>query len=84
MAKKKKYNKHSAVPKREFNPQNDSVRAKKYLGQHFLIDETIANDISQTLQLEGYKNVLEIGAWNRCNDQVFTRERHQSSSHGTR
>ncbi len=61
MAKKKKYNKHSAVPKREFNPQNDSVRAKKYLGQHFLIDETIANDISQTLQLEGYKNVLEIG-----------------------
>ena len=61
MAKKKKYNKHSAVPKRECNPQNDSVRAKKYLGQHFLIDETIANDISQTLQLEGYKNVLEIG-----------------------
>ena len=61
MAKKKKYNKHSAVPKREFNPQNDAVRAKKYLGQHFLIDETIANDISQTLQLEGYKNVLEIG-----------------------
>lgn len=61
MAKKKKYNKHSAVPKREFNPQNDSVRAKKYLGQHFLVDETIANDISQTLQLEGYKNVLEIG-----------------------
>ena len=61
MAKKKKYNKHSAIPKREFNPKNDGVRAKKHLGQHFLIDETIANNISQTLKLEGYKNVLEIG-----------------------
>ncbi len=61
MAKKKKYNKHTAIPKREFNPQNDGVRAKKHLGQHFLIDETIANNISQTLKLEGYKNVLEIG-----------------------
>ena len=61
MAKKKKYNKHSAVPKREFNSQNDGVRAKKYLGQHFLTDEKIAHDISQTLGLEGYKNVLEIG-----------------------
>ena len=61
MAKKKKYNKHSAVPKREFNSQNDGVRAKKHLGQHFLTDEKIAHDISQTLSLEGYKNVLEIG-----------------------
>ena len=61
MAKKKKYNKHTAFPKREFNPQNDGVRAKKHLGQHFLIDETIANNISQALKLEGYKNVLEIG-----------------------
>ncbi|MFT4673825.1 MAG: 16S rRNA (adenine1518-N6/adenine1519-N6)-dimethyltransferase [Patiriisocius sp.] len=61
MAKKKKFNKHSAVPKREFNAQNDSVRAKKYLGQHFLVDEGIANDIAQTLRFQGYKNVLEIG-----------------------
>ena len=61
MAKKKKYNKHSAVPKREFNSQNDGVRAKKHLGQHFLTDEKIAHDISQTLGLKGYKNVLEIG-----------------------
>ena len=62
MAKKKKFNKHSAVPKREFNAQNDSVRAKKYLGQHFLVDEGIANDIAQTLGFKGYKNVLEIGS----------------------
>ena len=61
MAKNKRYTKHSPVAKREFNSQNDGVRAKKFLGQHFLTDEKIANDISQTLGLEGYKNVLEIG-----------------------
>jgi 16S rRNA (adenine1518-N6/adenine1519-N6)-dimethyltransferase len=37
------------------------VRAKKHLGQHFLKDETIAEKIGDTLSLEGYKNVLEIG-----------------------
>ncbi len=37
------------------------VKAKKYLGQHFLKDEGIAKKISDTLTLEGYKNVLEIG-----------------------
>ena len=37
------------------------VRAKKHLGQHFLTDESIAEKIADTLTLEGYKNVLEIG-----------------------
>ncbi|MCB0465167.1 MAG: ribosomal RNA small subunit methyltransferase A, partial [Aequorivita sp.] len=37
------------------------VRAKKNLGQHFLKDETIAEKIADTLTLEDYKNVLEIG-----------------------
>lgn len=38
------------------------VRAKKHLGQHFLNDETIAQDIVASLTLHnGYKNVLEIG-----------------------
>ncbi len=37
------------------------VRAKKHLGQHFLNDENIARKISDTLTLEEYKNVLEIG-----------------------
>lgn len=41
--------------------QNGEVRAKKYLGQHFLKDEAIAEKIGDTLRLEGYKNVLEIG-----------------------
>jgi len=38
-----------------------SVRAKKHLGQHFLNDESIAKQIADTLSLEGYNNVLEIG-----------------------
>lgn len=39
----------------------DNVRAKKHLGQHFLTDENIAQKIADSLTLEGYKNVLEIG-----------------------
>lgn len=38
-----------------------TVRAKKYLGQHFLNDENIAKKIADTLTLNGYKKVLEIG-----------------------
>ncbi len=37
------------------------VKAKKFLGQHFLIDETIAQDIADALTLKNYKKVLEIG-----------------------
>jgi 16S rRNA (adenine1518-N6/adenine1519-N6)-dimethyltransferase len=37
------------------------VKAKKHLGQHFLEDETIAQDIADSLSLKGYKDVLEIG-----------------------
>lgn len=37
------------------------VRAKKHLGQHFLEDESIAQDIADSLSLKGYKDVLEIG-----------------------
>lgn len=52
--KKKKYSSNFSKP-------SSDVRAKKFLGQHFLTDETVANDIAQTLTLKGYKNVLEIG-----------------------
>jgi len=38
-----------------------TVRAKKHLGQHFLKDESIAEKIANSLTLNGYKNVLEIG-----------------------
>ena len=38
-----------------------SVKAKKKLGQHFLKDESIAEQIVESLSFKGYKNVLEIG-----------------------
>ena len=38
-----------------------SVKPKKHLGQHFLKDENIAKKIADTLTLEGYEYVLEIG-----------------------
>ncbi len=44
-------------PKRE----NGQVKAKKHLGQHFLKDEDIAQQIAGTLSLKGYRNVIEIG-----------------------
>lgn len=40
---------------------NHGVKAKKYLGQHFLNDEGIAEKIANTLSFDGYKKVLEIG-----------------------
>lgn len=39
----------------------NQVRAKKHLGQHFLRDENIAQKIADTLSLDCYKDVLEIG-----------------------
>jgi len=39
----------------------EKVKAKKHLGQHFLKDESIAKAIADTLNLEGYTDVLEIG-----------------------
>jgi len=37
------------------------VRAKKHLGQHFLTDLSIARDIANSLSLDGYNKILEIG-----------------------
>ncbi len=46
----------------ERGPDGESrVRAKKHLGQHFLKDESIASRIADTLGLQGYADVLEIG-----------------------
>ncbi len=39
----------------------ENVKAKKHLGQHFLIDETIAQNIANSLSLNNYKKILEIG-----------------------
>jgi 16S rRNA (adenine1518-N6/adenine1519-N6)-dimethyltransferase len=38
-----------------------SVKAKKHLGQHFLTDESIAEQIANSISFQGYSNVLEIG-----------------------
>ena len=43
------------------NRNQHQVKAKKYLGQHFLNDETVAEKIADSLTLNGYKNILEIG-----------------------
>lgn len=56
---KKKDGKHKNAPREII--QNSPVRAKKYLGQHFLKDEEIAEKIGKTLSFKGYENVLEIG-----------------------
>jgi 16S rRNA (adenine1518-N6/adenine1519-N6)-dimethyltransferase len=53
-------NKGNKGPKR-FIPSDRGVRAKKHLGQHFLKDEVVAKKIADTLNLNGYTNVLEIG-----------------------
>jgi 16S rRNA (adenine1518-N6/adenine1519-N6)-dimethyltransferase len=37
------------------------VRAKKHLGQHFLTDLSIAQDIADALSLNNYDTVLEVG-----------------------
>lgn len=58
MSAKKKFS-YSKPHKR---PQlTDGVAPKKHLGQHFLKDEQIARNIADTLTLEGYSRVLEIG-----------------------
>ncbi len=53
-------NKENKGPKR-FSPSDRGVRAKKHLGQHFLKDEVVAEKIANTLNLDGYSKVLEIG-----------------------
>lgn len=41
--------------------EDGEVRAKKHLGQHFLTDESVAEQIADTLSYKGYNKVLEIG-----------------------
>lgn len=41
--------------------EDGEVRAKKHLGQHFLTDESVAEQIAETLTYKGYNKVLEIG-----------------------
>jgi 16S rRNA (adenine1518-N6/adenine1519-N6)-dimethyltransferase len=40
---------------------NETVRAKKHLGQHFLKDQSIAADLADAMHFEAGRKVLEIG-----------------------
>ncbi|WP_149303920.1 16S rRNA (adenine(1518)-N(6)/adenine(1519)-N(6))-dimethyltransferase RsmA [Pareuzebyella sediminis] len=61
MAKKRKSSQNSHAKRPISKSAKGPVKAKKHLGQHFLKDEAIAQKIADTLSLDGYKNVLEIG-----------------------
>ncbi len=58
MAKHKKNKKYTS---NHVSSEKTAVKAKKHLGQHFLKDENVAKKIGDTLTLNGYKNVIEIG-----------------------
>lgn len=60
MGKGKKHTGSKRKNKRH-QKQRGPVKAKKYLGQHFLKDEGIAKQITETLSFEGYRNLIEIG-----------------------
>lgn len=62
MSKKKKKKLAQSKSALSSSGHRDSpVKAKKHLGQHFLKNETIAKRIADTLSLDGYENVIEIG-----------------------
>ena len=57
--KKKKYKGDKYAQKK--HQEKGPVKAKKHLGQHFLKDENIAKQIADSLTLNNYDTVLEIG-----------------------
>jgi 16S rRNA (adenine1518-N6/adenine1519-N6)-dimethyltransferase len=61
LAAKQKHIKNTLCLRGKKTNNMEKVTAKKHLGQHFLKDESIAKDIADTLNLEGYDDVLEIG-----------------------
>ena len=56
-----KKNKSSRSQSPRTSGEGGKVKPKKHLGQHFLKDENIARKIADTLTLDGYEQVLEIG-----------------------
>lgn len=61
MRRNSKRTTNNRFSKSEHETKDGRIRAKKHLGQHFLKDENIAKKISETLTLQGYDQVLEIG-----------------------
>lgn len=50
-----------ANPKRQFQFEQHKVRPKKFLGQHFLKDDDIAQNISKALDYSALDAVIEVG-----------------------
>ncbi|TAF35448.1 MAG: ribosomal RNA small subunit methyltransferase A [Cytophagales bacterium] len=48
-------------PRQRAEHESHAIRAKKHLGQHFLRDESVANQIADALTGHNYDAVLEIG-----------------------
>ena len=61
MSKQKRKKYFNNTHHKQKHQDDGTVKAKKHLGQHFLKDESVAKKIAQTLSLEGYSNVIEIG-----------------------
>ncbi len=61
MSKQKKSKRTFEKPHSKRDNRDQGIKAKKHLGQHFLGDESVAQDIADTLTLDGYTHVLEIG-----------------------
>lgn len=53
--------KHKQANNKAYKPSDKGVTAKKFLGQHFLMDMDVAQGIANVLTYDGYKHVLEIG-----------------------
>lgn len=61
MSNKERTSIDDEVFKANFEQGVRDVKAKKHLGQHFLIDEEISKGIADTLQKDNYDKLLEIG-----------------------
>ncbi len=61
MGNRKKKRSTSYKKNKKYHKKEGPVKAKKYLGQHFLKDESIAQQIAETLSFDGFRNVIEIG-----------------------
>ncbi len=61
MAKRKKQKEYGSARFSKTHKEASPIKAKKYLGQHFLKDEEVAQQIAETLTFKGYRNVIEIG-----------------------
>ncbi len=83
MGKKgKKFNNPHQKQYKKTWPENSPVKAKKHLGQHFLKDEEIAQQIANTLLIKDYRNVIEIGPGTGVLTKYLLEKGHRFGCHG--